>query len=213
MNKQKIIAVLWALMSVSSVSATIVQLNVTGQTVTQYPFGPDVTDVPDVAFSASFFFDAGVADDNPQNPLRGNYSSSLGQGVLIYNGVTYTETGMVTSTFVRNGAGGVHDAFGYIASFNNGAGDVIHFALQFIDSTETVFSDDSHPVSFDLDQFDPFDFNPGFGTYAIVFFINSNSDPVYGPMEFAQLRPVPLPAALWLLVSGIGFLLFVPREK
>ena len=157
-----------------------------------------------VAISGSFLLDPSVPDLRPQ-PDDALYDDAIVSGEVIWDGLAYSvfTGGVFSSVFVLNDSGSFNDLFAVTATLMDPGGDLFTMFLQFGDSTRTVFSDDSFPVSFDLSQFDVA--MPGnFNSTGIFISPPGGGTAFSGGMTFGQLRPLamPSPSTLWLALGA-----------
>lgn len=187
--------------------ASLVKFDFSGTIVAPFP---DDGSPAGGELSGYFILDSEVPDIRPQAG-DAHYDHSVVDANVVVNGELFSfAPGPFDDVFVRNDAEVFHDLFAIVAGFENLAGASMILSLQFGDSSETALDSDAFPNVFDLSLFDEFQVDNANGSGA--FFIYGEGD-VQGSIDFARLTAVPVPAALWLMIGGLGMLLGFAKKR
>ncbi len=188
--------------------ASLVKFEFSGTIVAPFP---DDGSPAGGEFSGYFILDPLVPDIRPEAD-NAHYDHSVVDANVVVNGEWFSfAAGLGDNVYVLNDSEVVHDIFAILADFENLAGASMFLALQFGDSSETVFDSDAFPNVFDLSLFDELQVDNANGSGA--FFIYRDAQDVQGSIDFARLTAVPVPAALWLMAGGLGMLLGFARKR
>ncbi len=157
------------------------------------------------AYSGYAIVDYSVPNTNGASS-QGLYENAVTQFELQFGGSTYTldQTTSNTVTTINDDVFYGADIFAFAVNMSDTSDDSDggQFLFQLADSSMTVFNSIDLPTSLSIADFDPTTGN-FFGTGA--FLLNVGSSP--NPIDFVQIAPVPLPAGLLLLLSGLGTVL------
>lgn len=187
------------LLGSSSALATSYRLDFGGQTSTG-------------TFGGYFILDYSTPDDNP-DPLRGDYTNAVTSLVVQINGITYDSNvgGLPILTNVQNSGSSFGDYFGIGGGITNANGEGGFIGIQFQNLDGTALSSDALPTELAFTDFDPFDPLNTNSTGAIVGIPGGGVE--FVALAFAELHPVPLPAALWLFASAAAGLFGFGRRR
>jgi len=135
------------------------------------------------------------------NPNRGYYDNAVIQFELEYGSNSHTldpstETGAVVLNDDDYSNSDIFSISLLLIDQADGS-EVGQFIFQLIDPSMTVFSDIELPTSLSIEDFDPTINQSG------VLLVNVTTD-YFNPIDFVQLTPVPLPAGILLLLSGLS---------
>ncbi len=144
--------------------------------------------------------DYSAVDVDP-DPTRGFFPGLVVGFDMSFNGIRYNVEGvapMISGT--RNGGSSLGDLFGVGGSVGSSDGGTSFFAIQVQDLSAVAFNTDALPTSLNLTDFDPFDIDNLSSTGIIV---GSHPNSEFVPIDFIELRQVPVPAAVWLFASAL----------
>ncbi len=210
MKLTKLILLAIVLGFASSGSAELLRFDFNGRTYIQQLNGDPITVTG--TYQGYFLIDSTV-ENTGDSSFFSIFENSLVQGDLIVNGISYSIAASgINRSGITNNAGATFDSFYVTANMVSEFGQEVQFALQLVDSTNEIYGLDdlmNLPVNLTHEDFDPW--NPNVisdtGTIGLLF---SPGAPLL-TVDSANLRVVPVPAAWFLLVSGLLFFRRQPK--
>lgn len=192
------------LFALPSVQATMLQVDFSGQLVS---VAFDASAPVSGSFSGSILLDSSVMDSRPDDNL-GRYTNAIIDASVLINGMSYTpaDDGGIfnfNDVYVNNDQGATGDIFLIALDIANENGDRFSLGLQLQDLSMASLSSDDIPDMLSLVSFDAFDPNSTSATAGIFLTVDSAIPSVWGSLDTFEMRPVPVPAALWLLASAL----------
>jgi hypothetical protein len=203
-NKIRLLAIL-ALFCAPAAQAGILQFTFSGSLTHDLLTGQETA--TESAYSGTIFIDS-TAPDTAAEANRGRYQDAVTGGSMQWDGVEYEALQASSFVFVVDQfAGSLEaDVFAILFDMQAADGSSFIFSVQLTDFTQSIFSSDAMPSSFDLTQFagfDPMDITSSFGSV-----IGPN---IMGAFDSAQLTAVPNAATIWLV--AIGGAMFAYRRR
>jgi len=158
-----------------------------------------------------------------QDPAPGDtiaiYTGVMAQGSVEIAGEVFTlivPNELQSIVNITNNSSLVDDQFSTIHSYEGASGRALTSLLQFWSSDTQWLNDLEYPDSFSQDDVDPFvvgDSNTTLAAFFGYFQEGSVDDIAIGEFTYIDAREVPLPAALWLLISALSLLTFNSRKN
>ncbi|MFK8029848.1 MAG: hypothetical protein AB8G18_06380 [Gammaproteobacteria bacterium] len=156
-------------------------------------------------FNGSMILDYSVVDSDA-DASRGLYNGIVTQLDLMVDGISYTSNNSVVNFGAVNNDTLVGDYFGIGVDVVDSNGNNDLFAIQFQNQDGSALNSDALPTVFDLTSFDGFDLanSNSTGVFLPIFALNGIDE--FFALESAQLKAVPLPAGLLLMLSAVATL-------
>lgn len=160
----------------------------------------------------TLFVDTNVSDVTPGDDLGFYWNAIIAASILVGNqmGQFSPPPGGFNRVAVEVGETGAMDAnaeVGFSVLENLGFAG---FVLRFIDSTGSLYTDDSFPDElYSLDDFDPFDASLGFpGSTGFYLFFSDGDNFGHAEAQLTEftMTPIPLPSALLLFLTSLSLL-------
>ena len=156
-------------------------------------------------YNEYFLIDESV-EDTASNFFFSRFENSIIDGQVTINEVAYSlQEGGLNRTGVTNNAGAEHDGFYVNADVLGDNGESGLFGLALIDLSDQFFDSTEMPSNLTHEDFDYLD-NFFRGSIAVMIFSSSGETMT---VEYAHLRPVPLPGSLLMLGSALLGSLFL----